>query len=134
MSVRFAAQKIKFSIRNFSSKCDQIRSFTWILLHLQKKFLVENFIFCAAINRRRARIYPLRFFLISTFLRPGAVFDVFPRHVFRTQPNIHDGAYIKIVNGFQKLSRVIIIAFIIAFKCYYNPIRNIRCTKNEVFY
>ena len=33
------AQKMKFSIKGFSSKCDQIRSFL-------KKSLMENFIFC----------------------------------------------------------------------------------------
>ena len=32
----------KFSIKDFSSKCDQIRSF-----HLLKKYLIENFIFRA---------------------------------------------------------------------------------------
>ena len=35
-----AAQNMKFSIKNFSSKCDQVRSFL-------KKSLMENFIFCA---------------------------------------------------------------------------------------
>ena len=41
------AQKMKFSIKDFSSKCDQIRSFLRICSHLLKKFLIENFIFCA---------------------------------------------------------------------------------------
>ena len=41
------AQKMKFSIKDFFSKCDQIRSFLWIWLHLLKKSLMENFIFCA---------------------------------------------------------------------------------------
>ena len=38
---------MKFSIKNFFSKCDQIRSFLWIWSHLLKKLLIENFIFCA---------------------------------------------------------------------------------------
>ena len=38
---------MKFSIKNFFSKCDQIRSFRRIWSHLQKKFLMENLIFCA---------------------------------------------------------------------------------------
>ena len=42
-----AAQKMKFSIKDFSSKCDQIRSFLRIWSHLLKKSLIENFIFCA---------------------------------------------------------------------------------------
>ena len=42
------AQKIKFSIKDFStSKCDQIRSFLPIWLHLLKKSVTENFISCA---------------------------------------------------------------------------------------
>ena len=41
------ARKIKFSIKDFFSKCDQIRSFVGIWSHLLKKSLMENFIFCA---------------------------------------------------------------------------------------
>ena len=41
------AQKIKFSIKDFFSKCDQIRRFLQIWSHLLKKSLMENFIFCA---------------------------------------------------------------------------------------
>ena len=41
------AQKMKFSIKDFFSKCDQIRSFLRIWSHLLKKPLMENFIFCA---------------------------------------------------------------------------------------
>ena len=39
------AQKIKFSIKDFLSKCEQIRSFLRIWSHLLKKSLMENFIF-----------------------------------------------------------------------------------------
>ena len=38
---------MKFSIKNFLSKCDQICSFLRIWSHLQKKSLMGNFIFCA---------------------------------------------------------------------------------------
>ena len=41
------AQKMKFSIKDFFSKCDQIRSFLPIRSHLLKKSLMKNFIFCA---------------------------------------------------------------------------------------
>ena len=41
------AQKIKFSFKDFFSKCDQIHSFLRIWLHLLKKSLMENFLFCA---------------------------------------------------------------------------------------
>ena len=40
-------KKMKFSIEDFFSKCDQIRSFLQIWLHLLKKSFMENFIFCA---------------------------------------------------------------------------------------
>ena len=39
------AQKMKFSIKDFSGKCDQIRSVLQIWSHLLKKSLMENFIF-----------------------------------------------------------------------------------------
>ena len=41
------AQKMKFFIKDFFSKCDQICSFLKIWLHLLKRFLMENFNFCA---------------------------------------------------------------------------------------
>ena len=40
-------KKMKFSIKDFFSKCNQIRSFPWIWSHLLKKSLMKNFIFCA---------------------------------------------------------------------------------------
>ena len=40
-------KKMKFFIKDFFSKCDQIRSFLRIWSHLLKKSLMENFIFCA---------------------------------------------------------------------------------------
>ena len=40
------AQKMKFFIRDFFSKCDQICSFLWIWSHLLGKSLMENLIFC----------------------------------------------------------------------------------------
>ena len=41
------AQKMKFSIKDFFSKCDQIRRKIRIWSHLLKKSLTENFIFWA---------------------------------------------------------------------------------------
>ena len=48
-------QKMKFSIKDFFSKCDQIRSFLWIWSHLLKTSYIENFISCTvsiATNRQ----------------------------------------------------------------------------------
>ena len=38
---------MKFSIKDFFSKCDQIRRNLWIWSHLLKNSLMANFIFCA---------------------------------------------------------------------------------------
>ena len=40
-----SAQKMKFSIKNYFSKCDQIRKKLRIWLHLLKSSLMENFSF-----------------------------------------------------------------------------------------
>ena len=40
------AQKMKFSIKDVFSKCDQIRRKLWIWSDLLKKSLMENLIFC----------------------------------------------------------------------------------------
>ena len=41
------AQKMKFSLKDFFSKCDLIHRKLRIWSHLLKKSLMENFIFCA---------------------------------------------------------------------------------------
>ena len=41
------AQKMKFPIEHFVSKCNQICSFLWIWSRLLKKSWMENFSFCA---------------------------------------------------------------------------------------
>ena len=43
---------MKFSIKDFFSKCDQIRRKLRIWSHLLKKFLMENFISLAVYNLR----------------------------------------------------------------------------------
>ena len=40
--VKYTAQKVKFSIKDFFSKCDQIRIFLRIWSHLLKKSLMER--------------------------------------------------------------------------------------------
>ena len=44
---QLTAQKMKFSIKDFFRKCDQIGRKLRIWSHLPKKSLMENFIFCA---------------------------------------------------------------------------------------
>ena len=45
-------KKMKSSIKDFFSKCDQICSFLRIWSYLRKKSLMENFIFCAVMSGR----------------------------------------------------------------------------------
>ena len=45
----YTVKKKKFFIKDFFSKCDQIRSFLRIWSHLLKKSLMENFFLCAVI-------------------------------------------------------------------------------------
>ena len=47
---------MKFCIKNFFSKCDQIHRKLRIWSHLLKKFLMENFIFCAVISTEFSNI------------------------------------------------------------------------------
>ena len=44
-----SAQNMKFSIKDFFSKCSQIRRKLRIWSHLLKKSFMENFIFCAVL-------------------------------------------------------------------------------------
>ena len=46
MHILNLVQKMKLSITDFFSKCDQIRSFLRLWSHLLKKSLMKNFIFC----------------------------------------------------------------------------------------
>ena len=43
---------MKFSIKDFFSKCDQIRRKLRIYSHLLKKSLIENFIFCVVTHEK----------------------------------------------------------------------------------
>ena len=47
LNLHNTAHKMMFFIKDFFSKCDQIRSFLRIWSHLIKKSLMENIIFCA---------------------------------------------------------------------------------------
>ena len=53
LSKMYTAQKMKFSIKDFFSKCDQIRRKLRIWSRLLKKSLLENFISCAVLQRRK---------------------------------------------------------------------------------
>ena len=46
----YTAQEMKFSVKDFLIKCDQIRSFLRIWSYLIKKSLMENFVFCGVLG------------------------------------------------------------------------------------
>ena len=48
-SLPYTAQKMKFSIKDFFSKYDQIQRKLQIWSHILKKSLMENLIFCAVL-------------------------------------------------------------------------------------
>ena len=47
--LRYTAQKVKFSNKDFSCKYDQIHSFVLIWSYLMKKSLMKKLIFCEVI-------------------------------------------------------------------------------------
>ena len=47
----YTGQKMKFSINDFFSKCDQIQRKLQICSHLPNKSLIENFIFLCIVIR-----------------------------------------------------------------------------------
>ena len=51
------AQKMKFSMKTFFSKCDQIRIKQRIWSHLLTKSLIENFTFCAVKTLQTHHVY-----------------------------------------------------------------------------
>ena len=58
------AQKMKFSIEDFFSKCDEIHRKLRIWSHLLKKSLTQNFIFCAMSGQNSVSVSVLKKSLI----------------------------------------------------------------------
>ena len=75
----YTAQKMKFFIKNFFSKCDQIRSKLRIWPPLFNKFLMENFSFGAIFFSKLIRLFELCIDISKLFLSviaQGVVFKV----------------------------------------------------------
>ena len=110
----FTVQKMKFSIKDFFIKCDQIRSFLRIWSHLLKTCFIENFTFCAvayseAYSVAYTEAYSAQYqtSLIELFLRKYVTAKGFTEKsisrqiflckirtlVFRTWLNIYDRAF-----------------------------------------
>ena len=56
----FSAQKIKFPIKDFFSKCHQTGRKLRIWSHLMKKSLMQNFIFCGVCSEEKAKDFNRR--------------------------------------------------------------------------
>ena len=67
--IHHTAQKMKFSIKDFFSKCDEIPRKMWIWPHLLKKSLMENLFFCTVSFRNEMEIYSRKFqgFVLNWF-------------------------------------------------------------------
>ena len=50
---------MKFSVKDFFNKCDQVRSDLRIWSRLLKKSLMENFIFCAVLPKNKMSMFNL---------------------------------------------------------------------------
>ena len=63
------AQKMKFSIKDFFSKCDKIRRKLRVWSHLLKKSLIENFIFSVVCKPRYKKMLWILKMVITSFWR-----------------------------------------------------------------
>ena len=90
------AQKMKFSIKDFFIKCDQIRSFLRIWSHLLKKSLTENFIFCAALVQKISQMVWIEPWFSPTFLLKTEAYSE-PCQTFKM------ACFAEIVNNFQPI-------------------------------
>ena len=84
------AQKMKLSIKDFFSKCDQIRSWS----HLLKKCVMEKFIFCAVpitMNSKHFCSEDLKFLckpiLTSINIATLSLRNLLPLEIFNSKPN-----------------------------------------------
>ena len=113
---RSIAKKLKFSIKNFFSKCDQIRSILWTWSHLLEKSLIENVIFYIVTQQQMVNI--------SGFFWPVN------RYLFRALLNVYDEVFcenswwLKAVNCFckkvQRIQRIRWFKQMLFFQCSYS--------------
>ena len=99
------SQKMKFSIKDFFSKCDQIRRKLRIWLHLLKKSLLENFFFCAVFPdiSQFPKIQSLKMFG-NLYLRQ----EVYKAYSTRNQVLIHSFIFILLYSRLPKKKFVLL--------------------------
>ena len=70
--------KMKFFIKDFFSKCDQIRSFLRIWSHLLKKSSMQNFIFCVVNKQSKHVLKNIELIAIEiSIVKPSIMSGVF---------------------------------------------------------
>ena len=80
-------QKMKFSIKDFSSRYDQIRSFLRIWSQLLKKFLMEKFSFCVVCRKPNYARLPL-YTNVCFWTTPSPTYD--PYVIFFANQPLHN--------------------------------------------
>ena len=114
------AQKIKFSIKDFLSKCDQI---CWKLrIWLLKKFLKENSIFCEV--RATAAYWESSDITMS---KETASAEILPE--YETNKSLKR----KENTNFQQKPNVIYIYYILMHSAQYRPLKDCYCHNNVYF-
>ena len=98
-------QKMKFSTKDFFSKCDQIRRKLRIWSHLLKKSLMKNFIFCAMstvsaakeTNKKIAKLSLRITLLLCMFLTPYIVATNLVRGIIPSQLSYNKRSLLELV-------------------------------------
>ena len=79
--VTLTAQKIKFSMKDFFSKCGQIRGKLWIWSHLLKK----SFIFCAVFSWDQKIVVDRENRLVRRNFKETIHYVMNPNHINKSQ-------------------------------------------------
>ena len=70
LSLTDISQKMKFSIKDFFSNCDQIRTFLWIWSHLLRKLMETSFLCSVRALRPKCYIQLSKLHMTETYKDP----------------------------------------------------------------
>ena len=79
MLAKKSAQKVKLFMKDFFSKCDQIRKKLWIWSHLLKKYLIENFFCAVKMAQEEFSFNEVTGWMVLMFVRVHSFINVFLR-------------------------------------------------------
>ena len=98
---RGSAQKMKFCIKDFFSKSDQIRSFLQIWSHFLKKSLIVNFIFVLDWSRARRSKMPSLLRYLQNYVLTLLKFSVVANRRYFNWINVQKGGKITYLHIFR---------------------------------